>query len=189
MNEAKLQCKNRVRIINNNLKSTYKSKWFKIRIKHQFLQTSIRMTSALCVLNTESMPLTYDILNKELPGIFKSKCFNDGELPFHIEVKKTEIGHLFEHILLEYLCNEKIKSGAKSAKYCGETSWNWKKEKRGLFNIVVSSPISEKEIFYDSLLKSIQLLNKIIAYSRYQKEPLFYNKLSKGLAFLSGSPS
>ncbi|KKR25220.1 MAG: hypothetical protein UT56_C0002G0034 [Candidatus Levybacteria bacterium GW2011_GWB1_39_7] len=60
------------------------------------------------IIETDQLPKTFEILNKMLPSIFKSKCYNDKNLPFFIEVRSTEIGHLFEHIMLEYICQLNI---------------------------------------------------------------------------------
>lgn len=113
-------------------------------------------------LNTAELPLTYNTVTKYLPNIVKAKCFNRGNLPFSEEIKKTEVGHLFEHIFIEYLCLDKLDSGAPSACYRGSTKWNWEKEPRGTFNVTISllndpSPWSEK-----SLTKSLSLLNLLL---------------------------
>jgi hypothetical protein len=152
---------------NRNL--AYRSDLLQIKIKYQERQTKIYLKVDDSILITNDLPLTHDILQAYLPGIFKSKCFNNGELPFKIEVKNTELGHLFEHIILEYLCIFKIKSGKRSANYCGETCWNWKKDPRGLFKITLNAPLREKKIFLLALNESICLLNFILSFSNHQK--------------------
>jgi hypothetical protein len=114
------------------------------------------------ILSTKQLPSTTKILGEILPSIFNCRCFNNEELPFKTEAKDTELGHLFEHILLEYMCRFKIDSGYKTAKYRGETSWNWNKSKRGVFDIDISISNREKNIFYKALEKSIILINLIL---------------------------
>ncbi len=150
--------KNFVRMIKN----CYQLKRYKISIKQNKKSSQIKMEMPLCCLSTEHLPFTKTILNILLPHIFRGKCFNDGELPFRIEVENTETGHLFEHILLEYLCDYKIKLGAKTVTFCGETQWNWKKEKRGIFNITVNTCDEDVDIFYPALEKSIELFDFIL---------------------------
>lgn len=126
------------------------------------------------VFSTNKLFYTKRILDYYLPSIYNSKCFNNGELPFKIEVQNTEVGHLFEHILLEYLCIFKIKAGFKKATYMGETRWNWKRDKRGTFKITVSSFKKEKKFFKLALKESISLFNLIIrSKEREVRAPLF----------------
>ncbi len=120
------------------------------------------MTVFGMIVNTRSIPETYDILNTSLPQIFRSKCFNDDKLPFSKEVQSTEIGHLFEHILLEYLCDYKFTKGYNDAVFTGETSWNWKKDPYGTFHIRVNSAHDDIDIFQKALKKTIILVSLIM---------------------------
>ncbi|HUD44981.1 MAG TPA: hypothetical protein VMR41_05530 [Patescibacteria group bacterium] len=124
----------------------------------------IRMTMKMLspVFNTCEIPGTYSILRQNLPSIFTSKCFNDNQYSFKKEVKNTEIGHLFEHILLEYLCIEKIKMGYEDAVFNGVTNWNWIEDPKGTFHITVDAGWQEKELFMAAFEKSITLLNMIL---------------------------
>lgn len=139
----------------------FRSDYYNLKIKHKEDQTIINMDIIGDILTTKQLPLTTKILNQVLPNIFNCQCFNNDELTFKREVKNTELGHLFEHILLEYLCRFKIESGYKTARYRGETSWDWKKFKKGIFDIDVSISNREKSIFYRALEKSIILINLI----------------------------
>ena len=113
-------------------------------------------------VTTARMPHVFPILKVKLPTILKSRCFNEKKLPFSKEVRKTEIGHLFEHILLEYLCKEKINLGHNEAIFSGLTKWNWNKENYGRFHISVDITIEEKDILYSALESSIHLLKQIL---------------------------
>ena len=102
-----------------------------------------------------------------------TQCFNDDGLPFRMEVKHTEIGHLFEHILLEYLCQGKIAKGAQRASYSGNTKWNWIKEPRGTFHIRLSCGMKDADILPAAMDKTISLMKVILA---YHQTPLFMTK-------------
>jgi len=137
-------------------------KSYNLSIRHLTNQTSIKMALNTSYFHTTHLPSTYKILEDNLPSVLKTECFNDMGLPFDEEVKNTEIGHLFEHILLEYLCELKIRNGHKRAIFRGVTNWNWKKDARGTFHIFID--IDSKDVmFLDiALEKSIKLLNIIL---------------------------
>jgi len=103
-----------------------------------------------------------DFLEKNLPGILKNKCFNYENLPFQKEVEKTEIGHLFEHMVLENLCRERVVRGEKNSVFNGSTKWNWKKENRGTFHITIDIGFSEKKILKNALSNTISLMDKLM---------------------------
>lgn len=168
MNEIIENSKLQVRNEGFYLKSITGNRKYKLEVKHQKRSTKISLRMPLGLLTTSDLPLTKLILDNLLPSIFKCKCFNDGELPFKMEVNNTETGHLFEHILLENLCEFKIKSGCKKVTYCGETQWNWRKEKRGIFNITVNVSNKDRNIFYPALKKTIELFDFIIDNGRQE---------------------
>jgi hypothetical protein len=96
------------------------------------------------------------------PKVLETECFNENNLPFSKEILETEMGHLFEHILLEYLCEEKIECGAKRAVFSGRTDWDWYQHPYGTFEIRVNAGTKD-EIFFDAALtKSISLFEKIL---------------------------
>lgn len=135
---------------------------YNLAIKHLTDKTFITMSLMTSYFHTTHLPSTYQILKDNLPTVLQTECFNDSGLPFDQEVKNTEIGHLFEHILLEYLCELKIQYGHKKALFKGVTNWNWKKDAKGTFHIFID--IDQKDvIFLDiALEKSIKLLNKVL---------------------------
>lgn len=103
------------------------------------------------------------MLEKNIPTIFENECFNYKKVSFRKEVENTEIGHLLEHMILEnlkLLAEEKYGKGD----FRGETKWNWKKDKKGKFNIVISAKEIEEEMFIRAFDKSVSLLEKIYAY-------------------------
>lgn len=122
-------------------------------------------------INTAEIPYTFDILEYFLPSVLTTECFNDQNLPFCQEVKKTEIGHLFEHILLEYMCQLKINKGCKSATYAGRTKWNWERDPRGVFHIRINCTHKDADIFPLALNKSILLMRTILRHNQPLSTP------------------
>lgn len=114
------------------------------------------------VVNTKYLPQTVEIIKKSCPSVLKTMCFNEDNLPFSEEVKKTEIGHLFEHILLEYLCLEKLSGGFEKVVHNGNTNWNWVEDMEGTFHITVDSSLNDLPFFTKALEKTIQVVEKVL---------------------------
>lgn len=125
-------------------------------------QTTIVMKLLIPQVNTRDFPHTTEQLKVALPSIFRSMCYNDERLTFEQEVKQTEVGHLFEHILLEYLCLLKLERGFISATYEGVTNWNWVRDPRGTFHITIKATKKDYALFSDALQKTITLMNTIL---------------------------
>lgn len=136
--------------------------FYSLEIDHQPDVTFMTMTLTIPTVSTQHIPATHSILKTNLPTIFQSMCFNDDELPFAKEVVATEVGHLFEHILLEYLCEEKVARGYDEVEFSGETQWNWREDPRGTFHIMITSTHEDLDIFAIALQKTIILVNKIL---------------------------
>lgn len=135
---------------------------FSLSVQHNIQNTLITMTLFIPTVSTKDMPWTYTILERHLPSILRSTCFNEEKLPFSTEVRRTEIGHLFEHILLEYLCQEKLLKGFDKAVFSGNTQWNWKRDPRGMFHIYINMHYSDTDIFPPALEKTIDLAKIIL---------------------------
>ena len=113
-------------------------------------------------LTTKQLPHTQALLQKQLPSIFSCTCFNDYHLPFSKELVKTELGHLFEHILLEYLCMIKLTFGHESAEFSGRTFWNWIHEKRGTFHIDITKQQKDDSFLPPALEQAVFLFNSLL---------------------------
>lgn len=124
--------------------------------------TNIDMKLFIQDVTTTNMPHVLSFLKINLPTILQSTCFNDKKQSFAKEVVNTEIGHLFEHILLEYLCREKINAGHNEAMFSGITKWNWNKEEYGTFHIHIDITKREGDLLYFALEHSILLLKRIL---------------------------
>ncbi len=141
----------------------YESAFFNFSYRHRIQTLKISMKCHTNNLTTQQLPLTTKILKQNLPSVLLTSCFNSEGLSFQKEVKKTEIAHLFEHLLLEYLCLEKITQGHSSASFSGRTHWNWIKFPRGSFFISITIEKTDLKFLPQSLSKSVVLLEKILS--------------------------
>jgi hypothetical protein len=135
---------------------------FSLRITFNKQATKMKMALFGERVNTKDIPYTSSLLDRYLPSVLYSTCFNDQQLPFSIEVRSTEVGHLFEHILLEYLCYFKLSDGSENAEYSGVTNWNWEEDPWGVFHITINCGCKETEIFSKALQQSLLLLQLIL---------------------------
>ena len=135
-------------------------------------QTSTRITMDLHYnqLNTEEMPSIVSQLEENLPSVLSTICYNDNNLPFNEEVQNTEIGHLFEHILLEYLCQHKLAKGARRATYAGRTKWNWHRDPMGRFHIHLNCGKKDADILPLALEQTVALMKVLL---NNNQQPLF----------------
>ncbi len=124
-------------------------------------------------LYTSAFPQTVGILEQLEPRILKTKCFNYRKVPFAEEVKKTESAHLFEHILLEYLCQEQIKTGTPCARFSGTTRWNWRKETKGTFQVTITGTAMTETLLAQALSQTVTLFDTILA-SRNKRKVISY---------------
>jgi len=145
-----------------NLQKSFETRYLSLTHSFNAETISISLKVNAPYISTKSFAQTTRVLERLIPSIFTSQCFNDLDLPFSEEVKNTEIGHLLEHILLELLCIEKMNHGYDEADFSGETSWNWIKEPHGTFRITINCLIEDFVFFMPSLEKSIQVLEEIM---------------------------
>jgi hypothetical protein len=144
---------------------------FSLAITQKQTRTKITMDLFYNQLSTANVPFLVEMLQQELPSVLLATCYNDLGLPFNVEVRDTEIGHLFEHILLEYLCQHKIEKGARQATFSGRTKWNWKRDPLGRFYIHLSCGKKDSDILPLALEKTVSLMKVILGY----EQPLFIN--------------
>lgn len=140
----------------------YNSDFFSLRIRHVKNQTKLIMNVKKNIINTYELPRTISILESKLPSIFRSKCYNDFKYPFYKEVIRTEIGHLFEHILIENFCLIKLSYGFNDAEYTGLTKWNWYLYPKGSFHITISAGLKDIKFLSDAMSESITLITQIL---------------------------
>jgi hypothetical protein len=154
---------------------------FSLSISQKITATKITMIMYSNQLNTSNLPDTYTRLQKLLPSVLVTECYNDENLPFAIEVRNTEIGHLFEHILIEYLCQLKIAKGHNSAVFSGRTRWNWVKDPRGMFHIYLDCGQKDADLLPIALQKTIKLMKIILK----ENNASFFNLNLQRFSFLN----
>lgn len=89
------------------------------------------------------------------------KCYNGQNHPFAVEMLATETGHLYEHIWLEVLCCEKLRT-AHTAHYRGQTSWNWKKDPRGIFHVELNATEKDRHLIEYTSQISLRILEQVL---------------------------
>ncbi len=148
---------------------------YKLELKIKGNSIAIKLIMLTPYVNTQKLLHTYSYFKNNLPTILQSDCYNAENLPFNIEIANTELGHLFEHILLEKLCEEKILHGQNEATFSGNTSWNWKKDPYGVFNIFVEIDNSDLNLINNSLLKTCAIFSAFLSNKNVNQK--FVNKL------------
>lgn len=150
--------------------------YYSDRWNYSILAQVVKEKRLLCMqvppslLYTSAIPTTHTLLSHLEPRVLQTKCFNHKKLPFAKEVKKTETAHLFEHILLEYLCQEYQLAGQNNGKFSGWTQWNWKKDTRGIFHITITGSTITDEQFSHALARSVLLFETILSRSLLEKK-------------------
>jgi hypothetical protein len=107
------------------------------------------------IVNTRDLPNTISYLRQYCPNVLQTECFNELNLPFNEEVKKTELGHLFEHLLLSYICKYQYLDNQLKLIVDGKTCWNWKEEPRGTFHIYISADNNDSFLFMKACKNAI----------------------------------
>lgn len=113
-------------------------------------------------VNTRHIPHTYSYLAKNLPSVLNTECFNENKFSFKKEVRDTELGHLFEHILLDIICALKVEQGYDDAVYNGVTNWNWKKDPYGMFRISIDTGYDEEPLFHMAIKRTIEVFEELL---------------------------
>jgi hypothetical protein len=131
-------------------------------------------------ISTRQLPHTLHLLQQHAPRVLKTKCFNPLNLSFRKEVVNTELGHLFEHILLSYLCEETIEAGASCALYDGVTYWNWERYPKGNFKIVIGQKLN-KSILQRALVRSVRLTELLFTQRETEKVPTTLSAMQQPL--------
>lgn len=162
----------RIPTLRSDVETISSENLYTLSINRKPHKTRILMRLLIPEVNTKAFPMTRQILGVYLPSIFTSICYNDDHLPFSEEVAETEVGHLFEHILLEYLCIIKLENGLDAATYEGVTDWNWIRDPKGTFHITIKAESDALDILNDALTRTITLTNIILTKNQTVNAPL-----------------
>jgi hypothetical protein len=140
---------------------SYSSKTFDLDFNTGDFTTRITMQMKVHMVTTSALPHTHEFLVNHFPQVLNTRCFNDKNLPFCEEVKDTEIAHLFEHILLQYLYSEKSSRGYTNVVFNGRTYWNWNRDPHGNFKIMIDAGKLDLPWLSTSVKKSIALMESL----------------------------
>ena len=150
----------------SNLSQEYIEKTpFSLHVKVHKNHSRIIFKADKNYLYSKNLPGTLPILKKNLPAIFFTKCINDNNYCFEEEAKNTEIAHLFEHIILTYLCLRKKIQEQNDFLYKAKTSWNWEKNEIGNFEIDLNVGLDEEKGLLWAIGKSRTLLSRIYSFN------------------------
>lgn len=125
-------------------------------------EDQIRLCQAIVhpAIHTAQLPETHDFLEQNLASIFENQCFNYAKRPFAEEVKSTEIGHLLEHLILEFMKVEAEKEFG-NVSFRGETVWDWKNDPRGTYWINIKSRKPWRKYFPVALDQAVKMLDEL----------------------------
>lgn len=113
-------------------------------------------------LNTSEFPDMYAKLLGTIPTVLTTECANPKNLPFSEEVGQTEVGHLFEHVLLEYMALNKEKF-VKNFTISGRTFWDSYNMKPNEFTVEIYCQLQDFPVFERSLQPACDLVSSIIS--------------------------
>lgn len=141
------------------------SNFFEYQYNHSTASTFIKIRFNLPFFTTVNIPQTFTFLQQQFPGVLTTQCFNGAGLPFIQEVNATELGHLFEHILIRKIYDLKKIAGEDNFIVEARTDWDWKKEDRGVFNIFVKWG-HQNFVLFDQALEETSILFENLLYHR-----------------------
>jgi hypothetical protein len=143
-------------------RTCHNSNLFSLAVKYGSANTKLIMKLMHTTVNTRELPHTVAILRRMIPSVLKSTCYNEDNYPFFKEVQHTEIGHLFEHILIELICLLKVNNGYDDVEVSGVTKWNWVLYPKGTFHITISVGEDDTQFFTEAMQRTIDIINIIL---------------------------
>lgn len=135
---------------------------FRFDLEHLTQKTLIKIQFLTPFFSTSEIPSTLIYLEANYPQVLGTLCFNYLNQPFTQEVSNTELGHLFEHILIAKIYDLSLIQGKTNIVVKGTTQWDWKNDTRGTFNIMVTWDNTDKEIFTKALSETVKLMEELI---------------------------
>jgi hypothetical protein len=141
--------------------STIQNKICQLCVSHHLFSSQIEMTMLSCHHTTASLPHTLQALQLLAPSVLGTTCHNDHHLPFVKEVTDTEMGHLFEHLILDYLAHSEPANLKTDRIYKGVTEWNWNVNPMGTFSITISVGRKEQKRLQQAIAWSCDVLQKL----------------------------
>ncbi len=149
---------------------------YSLDICHNVDKTVIDMQLFGAQVTTGLLPQTLSILQTHAPTVLLTECDNDLNVPFIQEVVDTEIGHLFEHLIIDFLCQNEPETIRESRIYSGLTEWNWHIHPRGKFTITIWIGEKESKRLHAAVMYSSQIVQKILDSETLNLIPPAYTK-------------
>lgn len=88
-----------------------------------------------------------------LPSLREHFCMNRRGLSFEEELKETEMGHVFEHVILGVLALRGVATR-------GQTTWNWQRDPIGMFQVTIGT--GKKLLVKEALVVAQAILTNAI---------------------------
>ncbi len=104
-------------------------------------------------LYSSQVPNLAKTLFQMLPSLREHLCYNRNGLPFAEELTDTEMGHVFEHVMLAVLQQRGLHAR-------GQTTWNWQRDSVGTFHVTINT--GKRLLVKESLLIAQALLTNAI---------------------------
>lgn len=104
-------------------------------------------------LYSSHIPGLAQLLLSMLPSLREHDCINRRNLSFEEELTQTELGHVFEHVILEVLSLRGVCTR-------GQTTWNWERDQIGTYHITINT--GKKLVLKESLLVAQAILTNAL---------------------------
>lgn len=88
-----------------------------------------------------------------LPSLREHICYNRSGLPFVEELENTELGHVFEHVMLAILERRGLCAS-------GQTTWNWHRDPIGTYHVTIAT--GKKHLVKESVLVAQVILTNAL---------------------------
>lgn len=88
-----------------------------------------------------------------LPSLREHDCINRRNLSFEEELAETELGHVFEHVVLAVLSLRGVCTR-------GQTTWNWQRDPIGTYHVTIGT--GKKLLLKESLLVAQAILTNAL---------------------------
>ncbi len=104
-------------------------------------------------LYSGQLPTLATSLISMLPSLREHLCTNARGLSFEQELHDTELGHVFEHVMLAILADRGLCTR-------GQTTWNWHRDPVGTYHVTIST--GRKMLVKESLLVAQALFTNVL---------------------------
>ncbi|MDP4000254.1 MAG: hypothetical protein Q8Q11_02375 [bacterium] len=108
-----------------------------------------------------------------LPSLREHICYNRSGLPFVEELENTELGHVFEHVVLAILERRGLCAS-------GQTTWNWHRDPIGTYHVTIAT--GKKHLVKESILIAQTVLTNLMV------GPILAIRLPEGQTVPRGRP-